>query len=54
MDLSTTISALKDFETFWKNFAGLMKNIPAVFKIIADWTGDTDYIGQSREALGIN
>lgn len=48
MDLSAIISALKDFETFWKNFAGLMKGIPSLFGIFNDWDQDRKAEGGSE------
>lgn len=48
MDLSAIISALKDFETFAKNFSGLMKGIPALFNIFNDWDQDRKAEGGSK------
>lgn len=40
MDLSDIISALKDFETFWKNFVDLMQGVPKIFGRFAAWDKD--------------
>lgn len=56
--IKDAISALKDFNVFWKNLADLFQRVPGVFNTFAAWDADRksdnpQIVNNTRTALGL-